>query len=92
MGASGPIPSSCVRDIHFWELRFVKADIGFLAGIPTIIRLEISITRAKQAPVVLPTAGAGWMFGETEVTQAVTAERLLLSGRGLPRAWAAWRA
>ena len=31
------------------ELRFVEADIGFLAGTPTIIRLEISITRAKQA-------------------------------------------
>ena len=47
---SGPIPSSCVRDIHFQvsDLRFVEADIGFLAGTPTIIRLEISITRAKQ--------------------------------------------
>ena len=30
-------------------LRFVEADIGFLAGMPAIIRLEISITRAKQA-------------------------------------------
>ena len=30
-------------------MRFVEADIGFLAGMPTIIRLEISITRAKQA-------------------------------------------
>ena len=30
MDASGPIqvPSSCVRDIHFSELRFVEADIG----------------------------------------------------------------
>ena len=51
MDANGPIqvPSSCVRDIHLSEMRFVEADIGFLAGIPTIIRLEISITRAKQA-------------------------------------------
>ena len=38
-----------VRDIHFSDLRFVEADIGFHAGTPTIIRLEISITRAKQA-------------------------------------------
>ena len=44
-----PIPSSCVRDIHFSDLRFVEADIDFLAGTATIIRLEISITRAKQA-------------------------------------------
>ena len=49
MDASGPIPSSCVRDIHFSELRFFEADIGFLACTPAIIRLEISITRAKQA-------------------------------------------
>ena len=49
MDASGPIASSCVRDMLFSELRFVEADIGFLAGTPTIIRLEISITRAKQA-------------------------------------------
>ena len=45
-----------------------------------------------KAPVVLPTAGAGGMFGETEVTQAVAAERaqaVTVSGRGLPRAWRA---
>ena len=45
MDTSGPIPSSCVRDIHFSELRFVEADIDFLAGTPTIIRVAI----AKQA-------------------------------------------
>ena len=49
MDTSGPIPSSCVRDIRSSESRFVEADIGFLAGTPTIIRLEISITSAKQA-------------------------------------------
>ena len=49
MDASGLIPSSCVRDVHFSDLRFVEADFGFLAGMPTIIRLEISITRAKKA-------------------------------------------
>ena len=49
MDASGPIPSLCVPDILFSELQSFAADIGFLAGPPTIIRLEISITRAKQA-------------------------------------------
>ena len=49
MDASGPIPSSCVQDIRFPELCSAEADIGFLAGTPAIIRLEISITRAKQA-------------------------------------------
>ena len=49
MDASGPILSSCVRDIRYLELRFVEADIGLLASTPTIIRLEISITRAEQA-------------------------------------------
>ena len=49
MDASGPIPSSYVRDIHFSDLRFVETDICFLAGTPAIIRYEISITRAKQA-------------------------------------------
>ena len=37
------------------EFRFVEADIGFLAGTPTIIRLEISNTRAKQACEFLAT-------------------------------------
>ena len=49
LDASGLIPSSCVRDIHFSDLLFVEVDIGFLAGTPTKIRLEISITHAKQA-------------------------------------------
>ena len=43
--ASAPIPSSCVPDIHFFEWRFVEADIGFFASMPTIIQLAI----AKQA-------------------------------------------
>ena len=49
MDASDPIPSSCAPDIRFSEFRFVEADIGFFACTPTIIRLEISITRATQA-------------------------------------------
>ena len=45
MDASGPIPSSCLPDIHVSEFHLVEAEIGFLAGTPTTNRLEI----AKQA-------------------------------------------
>ena len=44
-----PFPRPAFEIYTFSELRFVEADIGFLAGTPTIIRLEISITRTKQA-------------------------------------------
>ena len=38
-----------------FEILFVEADIGFLAGMSTIIRLEISITRANKACEFPPT-------------------------------------
>ena len=37
--ASGPFPSSCVPDIRFLEFRLVEADVGFFAGMPTVIRV-----------------------------------------------------
>ena len=62
MDASGPIPSSCVPDILFLELSLVEADIDFLASTPKIIRVEISITRAKQA-VDFPATHTVTLFG-----------------------------
>ena len=44
-----PFPRPALQIYAFVEICFVEADIGFFADTPTIIRLEISTKRAKQA-------------------------------------------